>query len=301
MISLAVRAGGLAGSLALFSSEMMPLLIIIPDKTACEMLCANWRALVLVFSISFAGFISLFILAEAWHCWHECTHKRKQCTRAKMESGRVRPVGDHQEEVSVLPELLVTVLPPWRSRAASSTTLQAAPRQIKRSLSSDSLMQRKPIQPFLSQQPNKLRSWQSNPLISFVDTVNQNKRKTQISDADCARLPVSVSVAAKPAQYQRVSGEEFFFDDVHVPCPRSPSRSSHKTSAGNKFYATIVYRQRLQAASCKNMITTNQASAPCKDLRNGASEGARREGAQRDGAPPPSPSFSLLPHHWGEA
>ena len=253
-----------------------------------QLLCENGQALMLVFAISFAGFICLFSLAEAWHCWHECTKRnRKQCTRSKMASAEFIQVGVHRGEISV-PERrpTFTVFPTSRSRDASRPTPQAELRQIKKSQSCDSLIQRKPIHSCLKEPPIASCRWKSEPLIrvSSVATAEQYKRKARDTDADSARLPVSmamprvkseshvadsnlnhyrrktriadsdrarlpdsVALAARQVQHQRLSVESVISDEVSCQSPRSPLRSSHKTSSAN-FYANVVHRQQLAAS-----------------------------------------------------
>lgn len=244
-----------ASSVVLLLCALMTLVVIVPHQTACDQLypssslCTDWHALrsplVLVFAISFAVFISflfsLFSLAEAWHSWHVCAQlERKQlCKAATQLDRKARSVDTYDAQLPV-------------PATVSKPTPRATSRLPKRCLSSDSL-QRKPSRPSMSQHPNALHSWNSEPRRSSVAEVKQHKRKAR------SHMPAPLTPAARPTpQHQRATVEDFFFDDV-------PSRSSHTTSA-TKFYANVVYRQRLQDTTVNHTSFSFQENCADKSV-----------------------------------
>ena len=241
-------------------------------QSSFQLLCENGQALMLVFAISFAGFICLFSLAEAWHCWHECTKRnRKQCTRSKMASAEFIQVSVHRGEISV-PERrpTFTVFPSSRSRDASRPTPQAELRRWKseplirvssvataeqykrKARDTDADSARLPVSMAMPRVKSESHVADSN--------LNHYRRKTRIADSDRARLPDSVALAARQVQHQRLSVEGVISDEVSCQSPRSPLRSSHKTSSAN-FYANVVHRQQL-AASRQSSVHLPTPSSP---------------------------------------
>jgi hypothetical protein len=269
-----IAAGsGMTGFLALLSFRMTPLLITVPDQTIINLLFINWRRLFLIFEISFTSFVTLFTLAEAWHCWYTSTpSERKQCTRKKMASAtECIQVGDHREEIpaTLLPELVVADFPPSSSlnqqdtsrqvkrslSSASQRSSHTTSRQLKRSLSSASLQSSSLTKQTVSRRlrdsvssdslmqikrdqsfsSQQYRCWKSEPLIDPVAGAKQYKRK--VCNADASDTPTPL----------------FAVSEALVARPAQHQRV-HKTSAAN-FYTHVVYSQRLQAAAHKHGVS----------------------------------------------